>query len=43
MIRLTRKELEIILAAAERVARRTRSRFVLWHDRIEIVDDKGAE
>ncbi len=39
MIRVTQEELKVLLEAAERVARRTHSRFVIRWDRIEIVDN----
>jgi len=38
MVRMTREELELVLEAARRVARRTGRQIAIRWDRIEIVD-----
>jgi hypothetical protein len=44
IVKIRRKEMAVIKAAGERVARRTHARFVLDQNRVEVTeDDKSAQ
>jgi hypothetical protein len=39
-VRISREEIDLIVKAADRIAERMHARFVVDHDKVEIVEDK---